>query len=101
MTVSVAELASIEALRKLSPPEAYDTGVELSDDDRVLLEELHADRVTASIRGDRSARAEIRVVDGTLQWSCTCGEAEPSMCRHVVAAAVETWRQTPPGSVTA
>ena len=93
---SVAELADIEVLRKLASPEAYEWGVEASDREAVRIEVLEAHRVTATVADDGSMEVELRIEDGTLQWSCTCGEAHPSMCQHVVAIAVETWRRTPP-----
>ena len=96
---SVAELVSVEAMRTLASPAAYDWGVEASDREAVRIEKLDEQRVAGTVEDDPSQDVELRIEDGTLQWSCTCGEADLSMCRHVVGVAVETWRRTPPGSV--
>ena len=94
---SVSELIDVEALRKLAPPEAYDWGVEASDRGDVALESLEQLRVAGRVEDEPPRDVELRNEDDTLQWSCTCGEADPSLCRHGVAVAVETWRQTPIG----
>jgi uncharacterized Zn finger protein len=95
---TVAELADVEVLRKLASPEAYDWGVEASDREAVHIEEFGTERVTGTVADGSSREVELRIENGTLQWSCTCAEADPSLCRHGVAVAVETWRRTPPGS---
>ncbi len=93
---TVAELIDIEALRKLAPPDAYDWGVEASNRGDVRLECLESFRVAGRVQDQPPREAELRNEDGTLQWTCSCEESDPSLCRHGVAVAVETWRRTPP-----
>jgi len=94
--MKVAELADVEVLRKLAPPAAYDWGVEASNRGDVEVRAEEPQRVAARVTDDPPHDVELRSDEDVLQWTCTCDDADPSLCRHGVAAAVETWRRSPP-----
>ena len=89
----LADLVQVEPLRKLTAPENYDWGVERSSAGEVEIVDLTEQVARGRVEGQE---AEVRTTADILEWSCSCGDADPSMCRHVVAVAVETWRRTPP-----
>ena len=39
--------------------------------------------------------AELHLHADELAWSCSCGQADERLCRHLVAAALSTWPDEP------
>ena len=94
---SVADLVEEPALAELVAPEALEAGRELAGSGAVTLEEFGPVRVVAAV-GDagESHRVELIAQATGLGWSCDCPEGRTGLgCRHLAAAALETWRRAP------
>ena len=91
---SVADLADSNSLRAIADSRGWEDGVALADSGAVTFHELGPLRVTATVSAP-DGPAEVVLVGGeSLAFQCSCTTA-PEACRHVVAAALETWRQAP------
>ena len=94
---SVADLVEEPALAELVAPEALDAGRDLAARGAVRLEEFGPVRVVAQVTdGDSSQRVELIAQAVGLGWSCDCEEGRTGLaCRHLAAAALETWQKAP------
>jgi uncharacterized Zn finger protein len=91
---SVVDLADETSVRALADARGWEHGVALADADAVTLHDFGPLRVTATVNAaDGAAEVELR---GGEALACACGCTDaPEACRHVVAAAIETWRRAP------
>jgi uncharacterized Zn finger protein len=94
---SVADLVEEPALRRLVGPEPYEEGLALADAGAVQLVEFGPVMVVAEIAdGSPKPRVELVSRSGELAWRCECEEGRTGLgCRHLAAAGIETWRQSP------
>lgn len=75
-------------VQRLASPMAFARGLLYHRDDRVQSVEVEQSSMQATVRGTIPYRVELAVVDGELEWSCTCPAAEDgSFCKHCVALA--------------
>jgi catechol 2,3-dioxygenase-like lactoylglutathione lyase family enzyme len=92
----VADLVENHLLRNLTDPDTYTEGVELADRGAVEFYEFSPLHARARVRDGETFIADLRVGPGKLIWSCSePGGSRGALCRHCVAAAVETWRRAP------
>jgi hypothetical protein len=95
---TVADLVDEDALAALvDDPAIVLAGDELADTGAVRLIEFGPLRVLAEVDdGGGTAEVELAAIEGRLEWACDCSDgAEGRACRHLVAAARETWRKAP------
>ena len=94
---SVADLVEEPALRALVGDDVvFESGRELADAGAVTLAEVSPLRVTATVAGEPACHIELVSEEHGLSWSGTCPVAQRGLpCRHLAAAAVETWRRAP------
>jgi hypothetical protein len=93
---SVADLVENHLLRNLTDPNTYAEGVELADRGAVEFDEFSPLHARARVRDGETFVADLRMGPGKLIWSCSePGGSRGALCRHCVAAAVETWRRAP------
>jgi uncharacterized Zn finger protein len=94
---SVADLVEPPVLDQLAGKDEHEAGEALADAGVVRLIEFGPLRVVAEvIEQGRAARVTLESLeDGTLDWACSCRGLAAGACRHVAAAAVETWRKSP------
>ena len=94
---SVADQVTEPALAELVAPEAVVAGHELADAGAVTLVEFGPVRVVAEVTdGAEPVRVELIAQAARLGWSCDCDEGRTGLaCRHLAAAAIETWRRSP------
>jgi hypothetical protein len=93
---SVADLVENHLLRNLTDPDTYAEGVELADRGAVEFDEFSPLHARARVRDGETFVADLRMGPGKLIWSCSePGGSRGALCRHCVAAAVETWRRAP------
>ena len=98
---SLVDLVESHLLRNLTDPDTYDAGVELADRGAVEFDELGPLRARARVEDGETFVADLKSGPGKLIWSCSePGGSRGALCRHCVAAAVDTWRRAParPGS---
>jgi len=94
--VLVTELVEPQTIRQWTGAEVFAQGQEDQDARRVILLAYSPRSVTALVGGTRSETVELSSTPDGLHWSCTCsGSKEQAGCRHFVAVALETWRQSP------
>jgi catechol 2,3-dioxygenase-like lactoylglutathione lyase family enzyme len=92
----VADLVENHLLRNLTDPDTYAGGVELADRGAVEFDEFSPLHARARVRDGETFIADLRMGPGKLIWSCSePGGSRGALCRHCVAAAVETWRRAP------
>jgi uncharacterized Zn finger protein len=93
---SVADQVTEAALAELVAPEAVVAGHELADAGAVTLIEFGPVRVVAEVADGERARVELIAQATGLGWRCDCDEGRTGLaCRHLAAAAIETWRRSP------
>ena len=98
---SLVDLIESHLLRNLTDPDTYNAGVELADRGAVEFDELGPLRARARVEDGETFVADLKSGPGKLIWSCSePGGSRGALCRHCVAAAVDTWRRAParPGS---
>jgi uncharacterized Zn finger protein len=94
---SVADLVDPPALAQLAGIDEHEAAEELAEAGAVRLVEFGPLRVVAEVvdKG-RTARVTLASLDdGTLDWACSCRGVAAGACRHVAAAGLETWRNSP------
>jgi uncharacterized Zn finger protein len=92
---SVADLVEEPTLRRLAPPDVYTRGADCAARGRVRLGAFGPLRVSARVAD--SHEVELRSTRDGLAWACTCPVGQRGgFCEHAVAAALETWRRSPP-----
>jgi uncharacterized Zn finger protein len=94
---SVADLVEPPVLDQLAGKDEHEAGQALADVGAVRLVEFGPLRVVADVIDEGgTARVSLESLqDGTLDWACSCRGLAAGACRHVAAAAVETWRKSP------
>jgi uncharacterized Zn finger protein len=94
---SVADFVEEPALAELVAPEPLEAGRALAEAGAVRLVEFGPVRVVAEVGDtDETARVELIAQAVGLGWSCDCAEGRTGLaCRHLAAAAIETWRRAP------
>jgi hypothetical protein len=94
---SVADLVDEPRFQELTDPLTYEEGVDLADQGAVAFDEFGPLRVRARVvDGDAVYVVDLRSGLGKLTWSCSePGGARAALCRHLVAAGVETSRRAP------
>ena len=93
---SLVDLVESHLLRNLTDPDTYDAGVELADRGAVEFDELGPLRARARVEDGETFVADLKSGPGKLIWSCSePGGSRGALCRHCVAAAVDTWRRAP------
>jgi uncharacterized Zn finger protein len=92
---SVADFASESQLRAIADARGWSDGEALADAGAVQFEEFGPLRVVAVVHAaDGPARVELTAGD-RFGYTCSCTDV-PEACRHVVAAALASWRHAPP-----
>lgn len=76
-------------LLELTEPRFYERGLDYFLADRVVMERIDADQVTAQVHGTSTYRVQLHWKDGTLHGQCNCpvGQAQ-IFCKHQVAVAL-------------
>jgi hypothetical protein len=93
---SLVDLVENHLLRNLTDPDTYDAGVELADRGAVEFDELGPLHARARVEDGEAFVADLKSGPGKLIWSCSePGGSWGALCRHCVAAAVDTWRRSP------
>jgi hypothetical protein len=93
---SLVDLVESHLLRNLTDPETYDAGVELADRGAVEFDELGPLHARARVEDGETFVADLKSGPGKLIWSCSePGGSWGALCRHCVAAAVETRHRAP------
>ena len=93
---SLVDLVENHLLRNLTDPDTYDAGVELADRGAVEFDELGPLHARARVEDGETFVADLKSGLGKLIWSCSePGGSWGALCRHCVAAAVDTWRRAP------
>jgi hypothetical protein len=93
---SLVDLVESHLLRNLTDPDTYDAGVELADRGAVEFDELGPLHARARVEDGPTFVADLKSGPGKLIWSCSePGGSWGALCRHCVAAAVDTWRRAP------
>jgi uncharacterized Zn finger protein len=94
---SVADLVEDSALRHLANPQAYDDGHRDAEAGSVKLDAFGPLQITADVADDDGVwKVVLRSGSEGLVWSCTCPAGRQyAFCRHCVATAIMTWRQSP------
>jgi hypothetical protein len=95
---SVADLVEEPGFRELTDAETFQAGADLADSGAVTFDEFGPLRVRARVEdGDAVYAVDLRSGLGKLTWSCSePGGARVALCRHLVAAGLQTWRGAPP-----
>ncbi len=93
--MQVADLVEPQTVRRWTKAEVFTQGEEDVEAGRVILLVFGPRSVTALVGGKRSETVEMSTTADGLQWSCTCSADKQRLgCRHFVAVALETWRQS-------
>ena len=93
---SLVDLVESHLLRNLTDPDTYDAGVELADRGAVEFDELGPLHARARVEDGPTFVADLKSGPGKLIWSCSePGGSWGALCRHCVAAAVETRHRAP------
>ena len=91
----VADLVEPQVVRRWTNTETFTLGEEDVDAGRVILLVCGPRAVTALVGGKSLETVEMSSTPDGLQWSCTCSDDKQRQgCRHFVAVALETWRQS-------
>ena len=93
---SLVDLVESHLLRNLTDPDTYDAGVQLADRGAVEFDELGPLHARARVEDGQTFVADLKSGPGKLIWSCSePGGSRGALCRHCVAAAIDTWRRAP------
>ncbi len=93
---SIDDFLDEQTLIGLASPRAFIDGAATAEHGSVRIVQRDAQRLHGQVEDTEIYEAELRVQDGGLVWSCTCGEAGDHLCRHLVATALTTWPDEPP-----
>ena len=93
---SLVDLVESHLLRNLTDPDTYEAGVELADRGAVEFDELGPLHARARVEDGQALVVDLKSGPGKLIWSCSePGGSWGALCRHCVAAAVETRNRAP------
>ena len=93
---SLVDLVESHLLRNLTDPDTYAAGVELADRGAVEFDELGPLHARAQVEDGQAFVVDLKSGPGKLIWSCSePGGSWGALCRHCVAAAVETRSRAP------
>jgi uncharacterized Zn finger protein len=98
---SIDDFLDEKTLMDLAPPNVFIDGAAAAEHGSVRLLQHDNVQLRGQIEDTKIFEAELRMKDGKLAWSCTCGEAAEHLCRHLVATALATWPEEPPDDVGA
>ncbi len=87
----VDDFLTEKTLMNLAPPNAYIDGAAAAEHGSVRIIEHDEHRLTAQVEDTEIFSTQLFVSGDALAWSCTCGEADSHLCRHLVATALSTW----------
>lgn len=87
----ITDLLTEKTLLRLASPRAFLDGASTAEHGSVELYESDEQHLRARVEDTQILETELLVTDGELGWSCTCGEAGETLCRHLVATALATW----------
>ena len=95
---SIADLVESNLLRSLTDADTYDAGVALANRGAVELDELGPFHARARVEDGETFVVVLSSGLGKLTWSCSePGGSRGALCRHCVAAAVETQHRSAVG----
>ncbi len=97
----VDDFLTEKILLDLAPPTAYVDGAAAAEHGAVRILEHDEQHLTAEVEDWQILNTELFVRDDGLAWSCSCGEAETQLCRHLVATALATWPDEAPDDADA
>ena len=87
----ITELLTEKMLLRLASPRAFIDGASTAEHGSVEFSEADDQHLRARVEDTEIFETELLVRDGELTWSCACGEAGATLCRHLVATALATW----------
>jgi uncharacterized Zn finger protein len=87
----IADFLTERTLLRLASPRAFLDGASTAEHGSVEIGEADERHLRARVEDTQIYETELSVCDGELAWSCTCGEAVETLCRHLVATALATW----------
>jgi uncharacterized Zn finger protein len=87
----IDEFLDEKTLMNLAPAHAFIDGAAAAEHGSVRIVHHDEARLRGEVEDTELYEAELRVEEGRLAWSCTCGEAGEQLCRHLVATALTTW----------
>ncbi len=87
----ITDLLTEHALLRLASPRAFLDGASTAEHGSVEFDEADDKHLRARVEDTEVFETELSVRDGELAWSCSCGEAGDTLCRHLVATALSTW----------
>ncbi len=90
MSERLTQILSPGAIQALAGEPSYSRGVEYHREGRVVDLRTDAGSVRATVSGSQAYRVELELVDGELEYSCTCpyyGDHQ-LFCKHCVAVAL-------------
>ena len=85
---SITDLLTEHTLLRLSSPRAFLDGASTAEHGSVEFAEADEEHLSARVEDTHIYQTELFTRGGELAWSCTCGEAEETLCRHLVPTAV-------------
>jgi uncharacterized Zn finger protein len=88
---SITDLLTEHTLLRLASPRAFLDGAATAEHGSVELGDSDDEHLRARVEDTEIYETELSVRDGELAWSCTCGETQDGLCRHLVATALATW----------
>lgn len=94
--VSINDLLTEHTLLRLASPRAFLDGASTAEHGSVEIREADDLHLRAIVEDTGPYETELSARDGQLVWSCTCGEAQETLCRHLVATALATWPEEVP-----
>lgn len=94
--VPITDLLTEKTLLRLASPRAFIDGASTAEHGSVEFSESDEQHLRARVEDTQIFETELLVRDGELDWSCTCGEAGETLCRHLVATALATWPEEAP-----
>jgi uncharacterized Zn finger protein len=86
-----------KTLMDLAAPNDFVDGAAAAEHGAVRILEYDEQHLRAEVEDTQIYESELHVRDDELAWSCTCGRADAHLCRHLVATALTTWPDEPPG----
>ena len=81
----------------LAAPKDFIDGAAAAEHGSVRILEHDDQHLRASVEDTQIYESEFHLDGGRLAWTCSCGTASERPCRHLVATALTTWPDEPPG----
>jgi uncharacterized Zn finger protein len=97
----VDDFLTEKILMDLASPAAFIDGAAAAEHGAVRILERDEQHLTAEVEDWQILNTELLVRDDALAWSCTCGNAEGQLCKHLVATALATWPSEAPDEARA